>query len=231
MRKEIAELVHPVILCGLRLKERLERGETPDLDAEQATLKDLLLTEYEARRWIDYGGNAPSRAGEPSPTPAADARQSFADSFLGIRYALVCWLDELFTCDPNWGPRWNERKLEVELYGTNDRAWKFWEQERLAQARTGNDAFEVFFLCVMLGFRGEMRDKPEKLQAWAANSRHRLGKVQEQDWPFSTELEPPTHVPPLRGRDRLRRMIAVGWITLLLMIPVMSFLIVHRMGQ
>src|SRR5207245_6091570 len=45
MREEIASLVHPVFAYGLRLKERLKKGERLDLHAEQAALKGLLLTD------------------------------------------------------------------------------------------------------------------------------------------------------------------------------------------
>ena len=66
---------------------------------------------------------------------------------------MVCWLDELFLVDSAWDARWNESKLELALYGTNDRAWHFWEQARLADTRPGTEALSAFFLCVMLGFR------------------------------------------------------------------------------
>ena len=42
MRKEIADLVYPVVRYALRLKDQLSRGETPSLQKEQATLKGLL---------------------------------------------------------------------------------------------------------------------------------------------------------------------------------------------
>ena len=54
MREEIADLVYPVITYALRLKDQLNRGEGPSLQREQATLKGLLKSESEARRWGDY---------------------------------------------------------------------------------------------------------------------------------------------------------------------------------
>ena len=42
------------------------------------------------------------------------------------------WLDELFILYSSWESAWNERKLEGSLYGSNDRAWRFWEQARIA---------------------------------------------------------------------------------------------------
>jgi type VI secretion system protein ImpK len=212
MRESLANLVHPVLLHGLRLQERLARGELPEIEQEQAALGDLLLI-------------------EPATAGRGGVRDVARDQSVDIRYALVSWLDELFTGDSVWGSRWNERKLEVRLYDTNDRAWKFWQQARQAQSLADSDALEVFFLCVMLGFRGELRDDPAKLQAWVSAAKLRLGKVQELEWPNASDLEPPTRVPPLRGRDRLRRMVLTGWLTLLALVPVMAFWLVRRLGE
>ncbi len=228
MHETTAELVHPVILHGLRLQERIEAGQTPEIDTEQATLKSLLLRDHPLASW---GGREPDLPGSADAEPFARPQTGVAERTVDVRYALVCWLDELFTRDTPWGTRWNEQKLEMELYGTNDRAWKFWEQARLAQARPGNDALEVFYLCVMLGFRGELRNKPDVLQNWTANACQRLGKVVDITWPYASEVERPIYVPPLHGRDRLRRMLMTGWVALLLLIPVMAFTVVHQLGR
>src|SRR5581483_4568184 len=58
MRDEIANLVYPVIMRGLDVKDRLEHGEVVPFEVEQGTLKGLLLTDTEARRWADFGGDA-----------------------------------------------------------------------------------------------------------------------------------------------------------------------------
>jgi len=84
MQDAIAQLVYPVLSYGLRLQERMDQGEQADLDQEQAILKEMLLTDRAARQWLDYGGETVSRTDHD-------------EVFLGIRYALVCWLDELFT--------------------------------------------------------------------------------------------------------------------------------------
>ena len=36
---------------------------------------------------------------------------------------------------------------------------KTWNTVRNAESRSGTDALEVFFLCVMLGFRGDKREE------------------------------------------------------------------------
>jgi type VI secretion system protein ImpK len=228
MREELAKLVYPVILRGLQVKERLDAGEPLTFEVEQGALKGLLLTDTEARRWPDFGGDAEgavSRNGGGSEAPALPER------FLGVRYALACWLDEIFVLNSPWETQWNEQKLEAALYGTNDRAWKFWQQARLAEKRPGHDALEVYYLCVMLGFRGELRTEPDRLQAWVAAASSHIARGQGQPWVAPPELEPATRVPPLRGRDRLRRAVLVGGVLLLLLVPVLATFLVQQLGQ
>jgi type VI secretion system protein ImpK len=219
MQEDLGNLVHPVLGYGLNLKDRLARGEKPPLEAEQAALRSLLLPEPEAARWPEFGGEA-ERGGE---APAAGR-------FLGARYALACWLDELFILHSPWETAWNERKLEVTLYGTNDRAWRFWDQAKLAEGRPTADALETFFLAVLLGFRGELREQPDKLRAWVAAAQGKLTRPGEE-WPHPPALEPATHVPPLRGRDRFRRMVYLGGLVLLVLIPVLTFLLAQQTGD
>jgi type VI secretion system protein ImpK len=229
MRDEIANLVDPVFGYGLRLKERLERGEAPALETEQATLKGLVVREQQTRPWPEAGAAAaPAPVEEKdAPTPAG----SEPDEIRGIRYALVCWLDEFFVLSSPWGPRWNERKLEGMLYGTNDRAWRFWQLAQRAETRPTTDALEVFYLCVLLGFRGELRTEPDKLREWLDATRARVSRVAEPKWPYPSVGLPPPRVPPLYNRARLQRLIVAGGIGLLVLLPVVAFLIVQRLGQ
>src|SRR5215471_18271230 len=100
MQEDVANLVYPILTHGLRLKERLDKGEELRLEAEQATLKGMLLTETESRRWGDFGGEGEGPSGMTLQSfniddPIKDTPQGVGD-FLGIRYALACWLDEMF---------------------------------------------------------------------------------------------------------------------------------------
>jgi type VI secretion system protein ImpK len=229
MQQDLANLVHPILRHGLQLKERLDRGESPSLEVEQTALRGLLLTDLEASRWIEYGGEADigslnlSEGGEVVPVPGSD-------QFLGGRYALVCWLDELFIVHSPWGETWNERKLEVALYGSNERAWRFWEQARLAENRPTTDALEAFFLCVTMGFRGELVENPERLRTWCKTVQLKLSRMGE-DAPQPPELEPPVNVPPLHGRDRFRAALYWTFVLLLFLVPVFSFLLVQHLSD
>ena len=111
MRDEIANLVHPVLTYGVDLKDRLDRGEDPNLESEQAHLKGLLLSDSEARRHGDFGGegDAHSMVSVVGATRGGDSgRRGGSDHFLGVRYALACWLDELFILGSSWESAWND---------------------------------------------------------------------------------------------------------------------------
>ena len=195
MREEIANLVFPVLKEGLHLKERLERGDRPDFQAEQARLRALLRRETEARQWPAFGGEG--------------------EQFLGVRYALACWLDELF-CDDQWGDWgrfWNNSKMETVLYKTNLRNRVFWQQAEMAERRNEKDALEGYYLCVMLGFRGQRAGAARELHDWRENIERQLNQGQTVAWPGPAELPPPPpNVPPLKARERLRWLVfaAVG---------------------
>jgi type VI secretion system protein ImpK len=225
MKEEIADLVYPVLQYGLRLKERLERGDELHLFDEQATLKNRLLSELESTRFADFGGD---RRGEQSLTGTTrlDPTKRVAESFLGLRYALVCWLDEIFIDDSPWAAEWKEHKLETALYGTNERAWAFWEQARRAEARTGTDALEVFYLCVMLGFRGDHRHDPDRLQAWISATIARISRGQGQELRLPNELPVTTDVPPRSARGRFQRMVLVAGAYTLAVALILTFALI-----
>lgn len=228
MKEEIANLVHPVIMYGLNLKDRIRRNEAGDMYTEQATLKGLLLSDLEARRYADFGGD---RVADLSLRQSLDPGRR-QDTFLGVRYALACWLDEIFiAADSPWAMDWENNKLETQLYGTNDRAWLFWEQAKKAESRPGGDALEVFFLLVMLGFRGEYLDQPDRLQAWVSATQARIAKLQGQEMQLPPELEPPTNVPPRYGRERMERMVFTAAGLTLILIPVVSSVVVLKVFQ
>lgn len=230
MREAIAQLVHPVLAHGLGLQTRLRRGQQPDINEEQSVLKDLLLSDFESLRWRDFGGDRASGSFS-GDVEALEAREHAGDHFLGIRYLLTCWLDEMFCNESQWGTRWNEQKLEVEIYGTNDRAWKFWGQAGVARSRPGTDAVEVAYLCVALGFRGQLRSEPERLKTWIDSAKRRLGKVADPTWKHSADFLPPREVPPLAGRSKLRRMVLTAWVSLLVLVPLVTFFLVHKLGS
>jgi len=211
MQKDTAELVYPIFRHGLRLKERLARGEKCDRRSEQAELKRL----FRVSDWT--AGHAPHRA---------------PGTFLGIRYPLACWLDDIFIleADSPWKAEWKEESIEADLFGMRERFEEFWTQARLAESRADAEALEVFYLCVMLGFRGQLRDNLNALLDWRDSVEALIARGRPTDWPD----KPPeltlaeTNVPPLRARDQLRWVLVTGAAVLGLAILVTAFLVVQR---
>lgn len=211
MHENTAKVVYPVLMHGLRLRERLDAGESPDLAVEQAELKGRLGAGSES------GAERVGRAGDGDHSFRAPPRPAY-------HYALVCWLDEIFSDKSPWGGRWTEHTLEQALYGTRARAYKFWEQARRAEAGAGNDDVEVYYLCAMLGFRGDLRDDPARLASWCDAVARRLADAAAEEWPGKPAERPaPSYAPPLRGRERLQRMLTVVIAAVLLLVPVATF--------
>ncbi len=209
MREEIGDLVYPVVAYAVEQLKNLQRGDKVDMGVVQSELRGRLKTANEAQRWPDYGGDG--------------------DRFLGIRYGLACWLDEVFIRDSPWHAEWNERKLEESLYGSNERAWKFWFQAKLAQMRPGTDALEVYHLLLMLGFRGEGPEKPDTIASWRDAAETQLARAQGQPWSGPQELQPDLIVTPRRGRERLRTILILLIGALALIIPFTSFIVMLRL--
>jgi type VI secretion system protein ImpK len=216
MRDEIADVVYPVFTLGIRFKEQLAAGEELDFADSQKKLQGKLQS---TGRWADFGGDQ----------PVSDSlRAPHGDKFLGMRYALACWLDEIFILDSSWKDQWRDQCLEWTLYGHVDRAWKFWEQADRAGARPSTDALEVFYLCVMLGFRGDKANKPEELKKWCERVKTQLDQALGLDFNLPPDGQPRTHVPPLTGARRLHKMLVAASVVLLVLVLPLMFLLVLR---
>jgi type VI secretion system protein ImpK len=160
MRKEIADYVFPIFRTAIEYKEGLRTNETvwrPKFEECQKKMRALLLAPVADSLRLDV-------LGDPRVIDAAAAGAQFG--FLGIRYALACWLDDIFILDSVWKEQWNAHKMEFALYKLGIRYTEFWDQAQRSQTRPTPDALEVYYLCVMLGFRGKMSEKPIELNAW-----------------------------------------------------------------
>ena len=218
MTPQFSNVVYSVLGYALELKERLDKGASPvpDIEIEQSELRARLLTEIESRRLPDYGGDG--------------------SVYLGARYALTCFVDELFIGYSSWGSVWNDRKLEAALYGTNDRAWRFWDQADIVlrrpsaprtQSQPGLDGVEAVFLCIVLGFRGKYLENPSKVKEYVDDLRPQVTRAEAWESPADRGVK--TNVQPLAGREALRRVVGIyGGLTvaatfLLLVVFLLSF--------
>ena len=93
------------------------------------------------------------------------------------------------------------------------------------QARPTRDALEVFYLCVMLGFRGEMAGKPVELNAWrdAVEAQIMHGDDRAYTPPPGLKLTP--NVPELKGASVMQQRFLLVTVLALLFIPLVVVLI------
>jgi type VI protein secretion system component VasF len=201
VREDVARVVHDVLRTGIKFRDKLEAKRALSLETVQSQLRARL--------------------------PASGNRDP-AMEYVGIPYALVCWLDEIFIGDLPWAPEWRERKLETALYRTNDRASLFWEQAERASRQMDVDALEAFLLCTYLGFRGDFLGEPDKVVERREKFESQLGLRRMGEWrEMPPELAvPPTDVPELHGKERLRTLLMALGVVLSVAVFVVSFLTV-----
>ncbi len=219
MRPEILSLVHRILGQGLRLRSLLRLHREPDekfLEQEHTRLRALLSMADNALQFPDYAGDRP--LGESDRY------------FLGVRYALTCWADEVVTRDaPEWVERWwLDKQLEALLFNRVDKSYLFWEQANLAEGRSEIDALEGYYLCVMLGFRGHYRDKPGEIEQWRARVEPRIVQALNEPWPAPNSRPPPKDYEPHLGRERFQRGLAVALIVAGWLIAAGLFLALRR---
>ncbi|MDB5307491.1 MAG: hypothetical protein JWO38_1693 [Gemmataceae bacterium] len=228
MKDQLLNLVNPILRTALRLRDDWARGTGPAFDAG----REVLLQDF--RDLFAIFPAVPTRrpAAGPVENDLLGGTEALpTEPYLGIAYPLVCWADELFTVSSPVSALWNERKFEVEFYASNDRAWRFWRQARLAADRPADDDLEVFYLCAVLGFRGEWAEDHAQLRAWFGATRDRLVKGLRKEWAGPPALDPPARVPPRYGKARLRRMAVTAGIACLLSIPAAVLLIARQLNR
>jgi type VI secretion system protein ImpK len=217
MRKDIADLVFPVLRKGIEIKEGLRSNPRAwDFADSQKKLLALLQAPVPDNLRSEVLGDQRS----------IDASVSTSRlGFLGIRYALACWLDEIFIADSAWKDEWNGSKMETTLFGINYRADEFWKQAQRAQSRPTRDALEVYYLCAMLGFRGELVDRPAELIAWreAVEAQITAGEGREYAQPPGLTVAP--NVRALLGARVMQKWFMVATVIGLLLIPLVIFLV------
>jgi type IV/VI secretion system ImpK/VasF family protein len=227
MRKEIADFVLPVLRSAIEYKEGLRTNENVwryrFAECQKKMLALLLAPVPDSLR--------PDVLGDPQAPGAAGTT-----AFLGLRYALACWLDDIFILDSAWNEQWNANKMEYALYKLNKRATEFWEQAQRSQTRPTRDALEVYFLCVMLGFRGKMSEKPAELNAWRDSVQQQISEPEAREYMAPQGLVvPPTVDKTLAGEEQmllwLKRLTIVGAVVLAVVAALAVFTIAPLLGQ
>ncbi len=154
MTPKFAQAVDPVLLHVLGLLERIGRDERPSPQEERLQIVALL--------------------------DQAEAIVGVGQEWELAKYGLVSWIDEVLLETP-WDGReyWGNNVLEAEIFNTRLCHEQFYTRAQEASTLPRRDALEVFYVCVVLGFRGLYRDSelaamltqsiglPENLDSWA----------------------------------------------------------------
>ena len=127
------------------------------------------------------------------------------------KYGLAAWVDDLLIEAPWDGRRWWEQnRLEFQLFRTAEAFTNFYLQSKKATELPQKDALEVYYVCVVLGFRGLYGDPeatahaedfgiPRSLDEWARRTSMSIQLGQGRP-PLIEQGRPGSGAPPLEGK-------------------------------
>jgi type VI secretion system protein ImpK len=202
MTPKFAQAIDPIFLHVLDLIERIDADENPDPQDERLRI----------RAQIDQ----------------AEAVLGSSEEWTLAKYGIVSWIDEMLVDSP-WEGRewWSNNILEVEFFNTRLCNEQFYLKAKQAATLPRRDALEVFYNCVVLGFRGLYRDPmltemlsqshglPADLETWSRQTSLsiRLGQGRA---PLTGEKQAVRGAPP---RNTLHRLIW-SWLLVVLLASV-----------
>ena len=148
MRPDFAKAVDPIFLATLQFIERIERSDRLVAADERATLL----------RKIDD----------------AEVQLGSTPEWQLAKYALCSWIDALLIDAPWQGKGWwKDNCLEKKYFGRRDAHEAFFQRSTEAAGLGRKDALEVYYLAVVLGFRGFYADSDSSYK-YSIVSAHRL---------------------------------------------------------
>jgi type VI secretion system protein ImpK len=188
MNPNFASLVDPIFLKVLALVESVRKNKGTTYRVERQLLE---------------------RAFRES-----EAKSSDEQAWSLAKYALACWIDDLLIATEWSGQEWWEgNSLEFAFFNTKERATNFFIKAKESSQLPRRDALEVYYLCVVLGFRGlysleeatviaDHLSLPITLSEWvketAGSLQLRQGRPSFQETP-----QPPRGAPALENRYRM----------------------------
>ncbi len=237
--EKLIDKSHDVINSGMALFSQVNQQPAPDMLKEQFRLIQMLDNLLRGISATSPRISEPDKASEP---PISTSNQSELPGRLGsipskddipgvCRYLLACWLDELFVMETDWSRAWNESKLELTLFGTNDRAWRFWDFANSNQASSNEAIKYVAFSCVMHGFQGQMIESPAGLSKWVDKLKAEIIKSSMESWTPPPSLPIKAEVPELNGYHKVENAVRMAIVILIVIVPVFSFLIVFSLRK
>ena len=212
MSPKFAQAVDPIFLYVLALLDRISGEQSPKPEDEKLRIRTLI---DQAEATLGSGGE-----------------------WELAKYALVSWVDEMLV-DALWDGRewWSNNVLEIDLFNTRQCNEQFFLKAQEASSRSGRDALEVYYVCVILGFRGLYHEPstsaeiakalslPAELKDWTRQTAMsiRLGQGRPPLADPGPEIQ---GAPPLRPRS----MVVWPWLSALLLGAIATVLWYHWSG-
>ncbi len=212
MSPRFASAVDPIFLYVLRLLDRIGRGDAISYETERDRIENRFR-------------EAEAQVGDKKGWELA-------------RYALAAWIDEvLIAADWNGAAWWEENLLEFAYFKTRTRATVFFQKAAEAAKLPRRDALEVFYVCVVLGFRGlygtsdaaflaDSLDEPQSINEWTKKYERKiqlgLGRP-----PIGEALRSAGDAAPLDGKFMFVGTSLVSVILLAFVFVVGYFVLVH----
>jgi len=216
MHPEFAKAVDPVFLACLEFMNRVESNSRLVAADERAVIQ----------RKVDE----------------AEIRLGATPEWQLAKYALCAWIDSLLINAPwsgaNW---WKDNCLEVKYFGRRDAHEEFFRKALEAGELGRKDALEVYYIAVVLGFRGFYSDSdagysasiarslriPDNIEAWcrgiARSLQLRQGRPQ-----IPEVVQPAGSAKPMTGRSSL---IVLSMISVLLLaVAISCYVVLFVMG-
>lgn len=188
MEPPFAKAVDPVFLGAIELLERVQHTATQPPQQERSKLQGLI-----SRAEAALGNN---------------------EEWELAKYAIVSWIDSALIDAPWDGSTWwEDNPLEREYFIERKAFTEFYAKANKAAALPKKNALEVFYICVVLGFRGMYSDAssmqfaseldlPTTLEDWASKTAMTLHLGVGRP-PITEQPRPVDGAPPLEGRSSL----------------------------
>ncbi|MDV6033362.1 DotU family type IV/VI secretion system protein [Stieleria sp.] len=169
MTPRFADAVDPILIHAFSLMERIDGGVEIAPAEEKRTLEGLLQQ--------------------------ADSRLSgYTEDWDLAKYALVTWIDEMLVDAHIWSGQnwWRDNVLEWSLFNTRRCNDLYYVNATTALNAGSDDALQLIYVCVMLGFRGLYRDPKLNrmlidkhglavdLPSWAAEYGNAVGQARQR---------------------------------------------------
>jgi len=129
MQSEFATVIDPIFMAALRLESRIASGERFVTADERAVLV----------RKIEE----------------AESKLGTSEEWKLSKFAICAWIDSSLI-ETNWQESswWKENCLEKKFFGSRDAHEEFFKRAVDAASLSSKNALEVFYIAVVLGFRG-----------------------------------------------------------------------------